>query len=410
MKTVLMTIICACFLHFAGQAQINLVLNPDFEQYTHCPDNIDEAKYCNHWRSLDSGWTPPDWAHVSGGIPEYCHSCSADYSATVPINAKFRHYPRSGNGMMEVQMYYIEDTFFNSHDYLQGTLSNTLAIGHKYSVLFYTSSIQYNYYSVNRMGAYLDDGTIDTTHHPGWTQTQYIPQIVDTNIIDDTLNWIRVDGTFTANGTEKYITIGNFSDTAHIHKILAPLYAYTALAASWYLIDDVSVIDCSNIPYAGHDTVLMHPGDSAFIGPHESLLPYTWYKLGVASPIDSGGGIWVHPTVTTTYILEQKLCGRTTYDTVKVRVWPDTTTAIETIRQFDNLTIYPNPTAQSLTIEHAARCRVVFYDLVGREVMGFDMGKDKVVVDISSLLSGVYFVCVVDGVTGEKIVKRVLKE
>ncbi len=54
MKYLVSIITCICFLHFASEAQINLVLNPSFERYSNCPDNDDEAKYCPHWMSLDS--------------------------------------------------------------------------------------------------------------------------------------------------------------------------------------------------------------------------------------------------------------------------------------------------------------------------------------------------------------------
>ena len=411
MKKYIVILICA-ILPKNANAQINLVLNPQFEQYSVCPDNADEAKYCYNWMSLDSAWNPPDWSHDPNGVPEYCNVCATNIHSDVPINDRFRHYAHSGNGLMQIQMFNMGDsTFPQARDYLQGHLSHVLIAGHTYKVCFYTILGQYSYYCINNIGAYFDNGTIDTTHNPGFVQTQYTPQILDTNIISDTLNWVKIEDTFTANGIEKLITIGNFTDTAHTNTIIAPLSMYATAPASWYQVDDVSVIDCANEPFAGNDTVI-HPGDSAWLGPHEELLPYTWYKLSSTTPIDSGGGTMVHPTVTTSYVLKQVLCGITKMDTVKVWVWPDTPTAIaspDPSNRGEQLRFYPNPATGALTIEGAKNCEVVFYDVVGQRVASYLAMTSKEMINIEKLANGVYFVEVVDKGTGEKVVLRLLR-
>jgi hypothetical protein len=407
MKKVII-IICATLLHFAGVAQINLVLNPNFEQYSVCPNNLDEAKYCNHWMSLDSAWNPPDWAHGKPGIPEYVNVCSTDYDVSVPLSSSFNHFPHSGNGMMQVQMYSSDTPSAYTRDYLQGHLSQTLMAGHSYGVKFYTVLEQAGGFGVNGIGAYFDDGTIDTTHNPGIIQGWCHPQVMDASIIIDTLNWTKIEGLFTATGTEKLITIGQFKYAANTNLVTAPWGWFTGWA--WYLIDDVSVIDCSNVPFAGHDTVI-HLTDSAFLGSHESLLPYTWYKLGSTTPIDSGSGIWVKPTVTTSYILVQNLCGITKMDTVKVWVWPDTPSLIVNYQlSIVSVSVYPNPATTQVTIEGAKNCEAVFYDVVGREIVHHTVTIDKATLDISTLQKGTYLLEVIDRVTGEKAIRKVLKE
>ena len=278
-------------------------------------------------------------------------------------------------------------------------------------MFFYTNLEQGSTFAINHIGAYFDDGTIDTTHYPGRPQSQYIPQVMDTGVINDTLNWIKVQGTFTAVGTEKFITIGNFFDKAHTHAIpLVDTTGCSGLCLGLYLIDDVSVIDCDNIPFAGHDT-LIHPGDSAWLGPYEQLLPYTWYVLGSATPIDSVGGFWVHPTVTTTYVLRQDLCGQAKFDTVKVRVWPDTVNEVnQLIGQLVNTAIWPNPTSGVLIVEHAAHTMVSVFDVVGREVFRASVESEKEVLDISPLDRGVYVVRITDAATGVQVVREVMRE
>jgi len=176
------------------------------------------------------------------------------------------------------------------------------------------------------------------------------------------------------------------------------------------LIDDVGVIDCDNIPFAGHDT-LVRPGDSAFLGPHENLLPYTWYKLGTTTAIDSGGGIWVKPTVTTTYVLKQDLCKVVKWDTVKVRVWPDTPSRVGvTELALAKIQIYPNPSFDEVIIEGANGHSVAVYDLLGRCVMNPIIATEKEVFHLADLGGGVYFIKITDVATGEAVTRRLLKK
>ncbi len=414
MKYFVTIITCLCFLQFAGKAQINLVLNPSFERYSNCPDNDDEAKYCLHWMSLDSNWSPPDWAHNLEGVPDYCNICSSSLEVSVPHSSRYYHYPHSGGGMMQLYMFYDQsDTGGYVRDYLQGHLSQTLTHGRKYLVTFYTTLEQSGAYAVNNIGAYLDNGSIDTTSHPAWTQTQYTPQIFDTGVINDTLNWVKIQDTFVANGTEKLITIGNFTDLAHIHAI--PIHDTTGISSfvgglrTLYLIDDVSVIDCESQPKINRDT-LIYSGDTILLGTNETPLPYKWYISGSTTMIDSNvGGIRVHPTTTTIYAVDQNLCyGKQTFYS-RVRVWPDTEMAVTKLSEAQ-IKFYPNPTAGSVTIEGAKGNQINVYDVVGREVLAGLIAGDKEIIHLEQIVRGVYVVQIVDPVTGLRLVRQVVRE
>ncbi len=414
MKNIII-IICASFLSLTGRAQINLVNNPSFEQNDSCPDNYDEVKYA-HWTGLDTLWNPPDWAHAVWGVPDYCHTCAPLISSvSIPQGTYYYHYPRTGNAMVEVEMFY-DETYFGTtieqyRDYLQSRLIKPLVAGKTYLVTFYVSSEAGSYYSVNNIGAYFDDGTIDTTHNPGFIQTHCTPQIIENTIINDTAagdttTWIKIQDTLTARGNERFITIGQFTDKAHTN-FFAVQDTTGGGFFSLYLVDDVSVIDCGNIPNAGHDT-LITLGDSVFIGSHELLIPYTWYQFGSSTPIDSGGGFWAHPTATTTYVVEQNLCGIKKWDTVKVWVAPVGVSTLQYV--VNNLKLYPNPATTELIIEHAANCGVTFYDVAGRVIINAVITSDKQQVNIASLDRGIYLVEVIDRTTGVRVLRKVNKE
>ena len=254
--------------------------------------------------------------------------------------------------MAQVQMFYDEGVpppppYFR--DYLQGRLYQTFVSGKQYCVTFYTVLEESSDYAIANIGAYLDNGGIDNTDSAGCAapQTVYIPQVENTTIIYDTMHWVKIEGTFTAIGTEKFITIGNFRDKAHTNYV--PYISLCGCGYAWYFIDDVSVIASDAIAYAGHDTII-GVGDSAYIGLHDEAMPCTWYIQGNATPIDSGGGLWVKPTTTTSYVVKQTLCGVSTYDTVKVIVWPQ---GVANVYGANYTRVYPNPTTDNVTFSYA---------------------------------------------------------
>ncbi len=318
---ILILFTCACIV---SQAQVNLVKNPSFEQYTNCPEYLNEISYAAYWNGVDTSWHygDPLTSMPAACLPEYCNTCSTNASSSIPSNGRFYHYPRTGNGMASAIMFY--DNFYITtgnyyQDYLQGQLSSHLVAGQSYCVTYFVVNENHSGYAINHIDAYLDDGTIDTSTNCGHTLLEFVPQIQDTGIINDTLNWVKIQGSFVANGTEKYITIGNFHDTSHTEHIAILPGAHT----SNYLIDDVSVIASNATAYAGPD-VAITVGCSAHIGADSSGdgMPCYWYVLGGTAPIDSGGSIIVRPTDTTTYVVAMDLCGTVTYDTVTVNVLP----------------------------------------------------------------------------------------
>ena len=238
LKLILLTI---CAFPFVGSAQINLVRNPSLEQYARCPNITDGIKYANFWSSIsDTIFSATDSLGDGFCTPEYCNTCCISGSISVPNSATYYHYPRTGNGMAQVQMYYTEvDTAEHyKRDYLQGRLKSVLIPGKQYGVSFYVTLEQVSAYAIDHIGAFLDDGTIDTTTNCGHPQTTHIPQVHSTGIINDTLNWVKIEGTFTATGIEKFITIGNFFDLAHtdtlrVHFPLGTLMHNDKL--TWYL-------------------------------------------------------------------------------------------------------------------------------------------------------------------------------
>lgn len=333
-------------------AQLNYVLNPDFEQYTFCPNDADQIYAAKYWHSIDTLET-----HNGLGKPEYCHVCATNilHNTAVPDNVWFYQEAHSGSGVAQVLIFDDETTPSSplsdyKRDYLQGRLYKGLTAGKSYCVSFYVNLEEASAYAVKEIGAYLDNGTIDTTRNCSLPQTKYTPQVINTSgYLTDTAGWKKIEGSFIATGKEQFITIGNFKDKSGTSYVSIPYNAYNGGGEyTWYLVDDVSVIESSTKADAGPDTHCGQ-GDSVYIGrPREIGLECTWTKLGSSTIIGTGAGIWVKPTVTTSYVVTQTLCGVVTKDTVRVDVWKLGITSIH--GQTQDYSLSPNPTKGSIIL------------------------------------------------------------
>ena len=344
--------------------QTNLVRNPGFEQYTACPIANDMDYLSTGWNSLDSTWTLDSlsWEGFTNTHPEcypdYVNGCAIPIlGVSFPKGQDYYQYPHSGHGMMHMRFY--DDGVFEpgrvTYDYLQGRLYRPLDSGRTYCVSFYASLCKWSPFAVNDIGAYLDDGSIDTTTDCGRPKSYLTPQLNDTSILTDTSNWTLIGGSFVANGSERFITIGNFFDTLQTHKIVnySVVGHSTAVGWAYYLIDDVSVIAIDDTANAGPDAVTTPMGDSVWVGDTTGYLPCYWYANGVL--IDSNkAGFKVLPDTTTTYVLMLDVCGNVTYDSATVYVFP--TGVLENARTFNQrYALVPNPTKGDFVLTQGVR-------------------------------------------------------
>ena len=397
----ILLLLCA---YLPAVAQVNLVKNPSFEQYLFCPNTTDQIKAANYWSPIDTNANDPLCS------PEYCHTCATDINIRIPNSGRYYQYPRTGNGMAEVQIFYDENipSIEYKRDYLQGRLYQTLIAGKSYCLTFYVVYEELSDYAVSNIGAYLDNGSIDNTDSVGCAspQTTHIPQVENTTIISDTLNWTKIEGTFTATGTEKFITIGNFRDKAHTNYTAFSPWPGQGGGVTWYLVDDVSVIASDAVAYAGHDTAIGF-GDSVYIGLHDEAMPCTWTKLGSATIIHDGAGMWVKPTATTKYIVKQTLCGVSTYDTVTITVWPQ---SVNNLTGSSFAKVYPNP-ANNLLHIYVLKPDLHYQlqNMLGITALQGELQQGESTLAIEELPSGIYLLELTDA-EGQKAVMRVVKE
>jgi len=165
----------------------------------------------------------------------------------VPKNSYGYQYPHVGNAYAGI--YVFNRPTVDSREYIQVQLLNSLDAGKNYCVSFHISCANLSNTAITEIGLYFSNNAIASS---SCSTFNTIPQITSPPgvYLNDTLNWYKIEGTYTALGGERYITIGNFKTDALTDTICWNLNdtncAPFCYPNSYYYIDDVSVIDCND--------------------------------------------------------------------------------------------------------------------------------------------------------------------
>lgn len=212
---------------FTSPAQ-NLVPNPSFEISTQCPDNPGQVSFA------------PPWTDPNDGTSDYFNACGTNGQG-IPTNFTGNQLARTGDAYMGLSVYY--NDIENWREYIQVQLNSTLEYNKNYTVEFYVSLAD-TVYTATNVSLYFSDTAISGTTAQILNVSPQIVNDMLANPLTDKLGWTRVSGTYTANGNENYITIGNFSDDANTDTIMV---GTAESIGAYYYLDDVSVVcmDCN---------------------------------------------------------------------------------------------------------------------------------------------------------------------
>jgi len=223
MRNLLLILFLCC--SFQTKAQINLVPNSSFEIITSCDSLVGGFDY-----SISPPWNSPNTAS-----PDLFNPCSTSSVLSVPSNGFGYQTPHSGNGYAGAEFFQSGGSTYR--EYIQVKLDSQLVAQHKYCATFFVSLSNIFGYASNNAGIYFSNSQTSVT---GQNRLNLIPQILDTNIVSDTTNWVLISGEYIANGGEQYIIIGNFNTAATTNTLVV-----TDTTLSYYYIDDVSIVDCT---------------------------------------------------------------------------------------------------------------------------------------------------------------------
>ncbi|MDG1572203.1 OmpA family protein [Robiginitalea sp. M366] len=183
-------------------AQTNLIPNPGLEAALRCP---------GHMGNLGADLAP--WQAPTNGTTDYFHACSK----RMPVPANFNGYQQPAEGKAYAGLYLYAPLDYR--EYLQVPLREPLAMGLEYELSFQISLAEGSDYALREVGVLLSD-------HPVHARTKkvlgrrhwfsrkdavaYLLTAETPEYYVDTLGWMPVRIRFTARGSERFLTLGNF--------------------------------------------------------------------------------------------------------------------------------------------------------------------------------------------------------
>ena len=216
----------------------NIVPNYSFENDTACPYSGSELYYAIPWHTS------------TAGTPDYYNACAGStvISMGVPQNWSGNQNAKTGVAYAGAYFYGVNSTSDTTEwkEYLQVKLLDTLLQGKIYCVKFYVNFAKptlqaYNNVAITEIGMYISNDSISLNTDKTLPYTPQIKSSVNV-FLNDTVNWSLISGQYIAVGGEKYITIGNFK----AHTDTLGVVNHINYSASYYFVDDVSLVDCTD--------------------------------------------------------------------------------------------------------------------------------------------------------------------
>jgi gliding motility-associated-like protein len=266
-----------CLLSFyslvcSGQ---NLIPNGDFEDYTELPNGYGQINRAQGWNNINGYYNFQDYAS-----PDYHHLKSWQFPNALA--------PYSGEAQSGLLSYW-NNFPFNIREYISTNLVEQLSIGKIYRFSFYVSNGNYlNAFHTscsNGLGAIFTVDPLIQIHNE---VVNINPQIQCNDIISAFGEWKYLSFVFKAEGTYKYITIGNFNDDQNT------VLACNGQTSAYYYIDKVELIEMN---------YNLCKGDTMELAYFNTINSYGWALADNPSEILSTQKTFkVSPLVNTTYL------------------------------------------------------------------------------------------------------------
>ena len=267
---------------------------------------------------------------VAFGSPDYCNPCVQ----IDPINPiltfhqtpyNFGGYcvPRSGSSYLNIDYLALGSVAGQYGKEMVATkLKSTLIQNKTYCIEFYVQLNDSSRAAIDKLQVSFSDDSIYYQYNV--SNLPLVPYFTNPNgVIKDTANWVKIAGSITATGNEKYMFMGTFSpyNLITIDTMpdigTVPMYYKTAN----YYVDDVYLYDCDAMQaHSGNDTSIC-PNDSVRLGIYNYTdIKYAWYNEQGAL-VDTNAYYWASPTQNTYYVLKTiNFKTETSYDTTYITI------------------------------------------------------------------------------------------
>jgi len=240
------------FASFLNRAQVNLVQNPSFENYSPCPFTLAQLSFATGW----SSYSP---------TPDYYNLCNGAGGVGVPSNGI--GYQAASHGVGYAGLIAFDKNGF-VRELIGSQLSQNLIVGQKYYASVKVSLAEFQgppvqYIPCDKIGIKFSTIPFSDSNPAPITNSAHV---YSSSIISDTMSWTIVKGSFIADSTYQYIMVGNFFDDLNTDTI-----DRVNGVKSYFFIDEVCVstdsLNCdgfssvkSSIPTFGYT---IYPNPSA---------------------------------------------------------------------------------------------------------------------------------------------------
>ena len=221
--------------------------NGSFEEYDDCPDGLVMQTL---FQPANNGfYTVKNWFSPTLGTSDYFNICdTSNTTAGVPKNKTGYQTPQHGNAYCGLVAYWYISIYADYREYLEVELNSSLVSNEKYTWSFYVSLADSSLGAINKIGIVLSDTlVIDYSNTLSAFEFIDIPDVGHSNtIIKDSINWVKIQGEYTAHGGEKYLLLGVFYDSLNIDKEVVG--GFQSHPGVYYYIDNVKVCkgECNN--------------------------------------------------------------------------------------------------------------------------------------------------------------------
>lgn len=226
-----------CFTFLSLNAQQNLVPNGSFEEYSECPISAEmnngQFERCKGW------WSPTDCT------PDYFNRCSNNIgtwnSVWIPNNFWGYQKPFDGNAYVGLGSISWNSKGENlGNEYIRTKLLTPLCSGKKYKLSLYVSLANKSTHAIGKLAVCVSNEN-NSTFGCEFLLCNSIC-IQNNNFLADTMNWMKIEGVFIADGLEKYLTIGYFHNDITNDTIVLQSWD-SEFFGSYYYIDSISLYE-----------------------------------------------------------------------------------------------------------------------------------------------------------------------
>lgn len=349
-----------------------------------------------------SSFALTDWFNSNNIIPATGNNCNSQFCTTVPKNFQGTQTPNSGLGYSGFYAYFRNS--FSYREMLFAPLTDSLEVGKRYCVSFYTSLADTANYALSLLSALFvkDSAYIFNQNAADWQNwtSYFTPQVTNTSgFLSSKTNWMKVEEDFEADSSYKYMFIGEFTNIVLHDTLYVPGGRITPNPFAYYYIDDVSVTLLDEATSAAlTDTLIATENTVIQLGNNTNInANYVWSPALNISDVNNA-----NPTLYVSqsgwYHVQKTQCSYVTYDSVYVQANPVGISEYGTRSNVFSLVPNPNNGEFSLinTLNKTTTGTLFIYDSTGK-LIETQVIKDQNSIDVKlKVTNGIYFLRLAD--------------